>query len=293
VSGDVPIVLVTLAVIGLLGLTGVLVHRTRPASAPALTRLAATSRTSLRRLIAVFERRLPWGVAAALATLVPLVVALALTWAIGSVLTDAGDGAAAWIDYDVALFFADQRGPRLTSVYTAITYLGDTLFLLPVAVVVGLLWRRRRGDWLALTTLVGTYLGAAAIYNVGKVLAARARPGQTLRIHDEAGLAFPSGHATQAFSFYLMLALLLLTVLTTYAYRVAVVVLALSVATLVAISRLYLGAHWLTDVIAGAVLGASWAMLLWLVIEAAEQRRGRPLVGDIAPSASEDRARTG
>lgn len=283
-----PIVLVTLAVIGLLGLTGVLLHRTRTASAPALTRLAATARTSLRRLIGWLEQRMPWATAAALAMLLLLTVALAVTWAVGSALTGAGDGAAAWVDFDVALFFAEHRGPGLTPVYTAITHLGDTMFLLPVAVVVGLVWRRRRGDWLALTTLVSTYLGAAAIYNVGKVLAARARPGQTLRIHDEAGLAFPSGHATQAFSFYLVLALLLLTVVTAYAYRVAVVVSGLTVATLVAISRLYLGAHWLTDVIAGAVLGAGWAMLLWLVIEAAEQRRGRPLVGDVAPPPSED-----
>lgn len=284
-----PIVLVTLAVVGLLALGGVLVHRAGSASAPALARLAATARTDLRGLIGRLERRLPWHAAATLVTVALLTVALAATWAIGTTLADAGDGAAAWVDYDVALFFAEHRGGSLTAFYTVVTYLGDTSVLLPVAVAVGLAWRRWRGDWLALVALGGAYLGAVVIYNLGKLLAARARPGETLRIHDEAGLAFPSGHATQAFSFYVVLALLLLTVVTAYAHRVAVVVTGLQVATLVAVSRLYLGAHWLTDVMAGAVLGVGWAILLWLVIEAAEQRRGRPLRGDVAPSVAEDR----
>lgn len=286
-----PVVVITVVLLALALVAALVTFAAKERFQARRDRIAARLRRSLRRLIGRFERVVSWWPAAALAALTLLVVALAVTWLVGQGLavlaTDAGP---APLDLETAYLFAENRTDALTRFYTIITFLGDTSFIFPFVVVFGLGWRLRRGNWLGLGAMAGSYLGASAIYNAGKLLVARARPPEGLRIDPHAGFSFPSGHTTQAFAFYLMLAFVLLSVVTVWAYRVAIAFLAVTMGTLVGVSRVYLGAHWLTDILAGAVLGTGWALLLWLLIEAAEQRRGHPLTERVAPSPAEDLA---
>jgi undecaprenyl-diphosphatase len=76
--------------------------------------------------------------------------------------------------------------------------------------------------------------------------------------------SFPSGHSMMAAVTYLTLATLVARVLPTRALKIYVLTLAILVTLAVGISRVYLGVHWPTDVLAGWTAGAAWALAWWL-----------------------------
>ncbi|MBW3657720.1 MAG: phosphatase PAP2 family protein [Actinobacteria bacterium] len=201
---------------------------------------------------------IPARIVATFAVLLGL--ALGAGWLLVAAATP-GDGTA--LDVAVLEVFHRGRTPLRSSVWAAVTDAGDTLVIVPAAVAVGLAWRWHRHDWLGLRLLGGAVLGAMVLYSVAKAVVGRGRPGADYAFTLESGLAFPSGHASQASAFWIALALLLLHVVRGRVARVAVTAVSASVVVLVAVSRLYLGAHWVTDVIAGTVLGTAWAGALW------------------------------
>ena len=86
--------------------------------------------------------------------------------------------------------------------------------------------------------------------------------------------SFPSGHATGAAATYLTLGALLARFQPHRRLKVYLLALAVLLTVLIGLSRLYLGVHWPSDVLAGWTLGASWALLCWLVAWQL-QRRGQ------------------
>lgn len=103
----------------------------------------------------------------------------------------------------------------------------------------------------------------------------RARPTAALQVGGpDVGNAFPSGHATQTISFYGMLAVVLIVA---YAprRRWPLVIGAALVTLVVGASRLYLGVHWLTDVLGGYALGLAWLSFVMITSLLLEARRPR------------------
>jgi undecaprenyl-diphosphatase len=86
--------------------------------------------------------------------------------------------------------------------------------------------------------------------------------------------SFPSGHASGAAATYLTLGALLARFQRERHLKVYVLGLAVAVTVAVGASRVYLGVHWPTDVLAGWTLGAGWALLCWTVARLL-QRRGK------------------
>lgn len=204
-----------------------------------------------------------------------LLTLLAVVTAVGHLLRWVGRGNTTGLDRALLEVFHRGRLPWSSTVWSGITLLGDTVFLVTAALALGLLWRRRHGNWFALHLLGGAYLGAAALFNAAKRLVGRGRPAAELALHPETGMAFPSGHATDAAAFYVALALLAITLARSWRGRVVWASATAAVVLLVATSRLYLAAHWVTDVVAGTVLGTAWAAVVWLTLTSRQGPYGR------------------
>jgi membrane-associated phospholipid phosphatase len=193
-------------------------------------------------------------------TLTASVLALAgAGWAFGAVLQDvlAGDEGVL-LDGPVQRFLVAHREAWLTPLMRAATDLGAAAVLLVLVLLAGLAWWARTRNWRPLGLLAPAYLGAWLLSDTIKTLTHRARPPAAQAIGHWTGYAFPSGHTTKATATYGLL------VATTprWGGKVAGWTAALLLAGLVALSRLYLGASWLTDVLGAFSLGAAWLFAL-------------------------------
>jgi undecaprenyl-diphosphatase len=158
---------------------------------------------------------------------------------------------------DAMRSFAEGRVQALIEVARVVTWAGSGFLLVPLAVVCCLLLDRAglRREAIALALALG---GAMLISDLTKALTSRPRP-PVEHLQSVTGSSFPSGHATQASAFWISLTLALrATELPRAVVRVAPV-LALLLVLAVAWSRVYLGVHYPSDVIAGVVLGTGWS----------------------------------
>lgn len=190
---------------------------------------------------------------------------------------------AGWItgaDTATLRWFVEHRNGTATACARAITDIGSPVGVVAFAVIVSgvLAWRRRSA--LPAVFVLGTAGFAAAASTVTKYVVARARPPAILHLTAESDFAFPSGHTTGTTA--LVGAVLVVFVLTRPGYvRTAVAgVCAAGIVATVAATRLYLGVHWLTDVVGGAVLGTAVTLIattllvwLWPTVGAERSRR--------------------
>lgn len=196
------------------------------------------------------ESRLGPRSSAGLGLLLRLVLLILAAWAVGSVVPDRPD-------HPIADFIVHHRAAWLTPTMRLVTTLGSGATLAPVILVVGLALAARRRRWGPMVLLASAYLGSLAVYNAVKVLVGRPRPTGA-QVVVATGYAFPSGHAMQSAAVAGALAVLGCRATSRPAGRVAVWSVAALFGFLVGCSRLYLGVHWTSDVLAGWVLGAVW-----------------------------------
>ena len=143
-----------------------------------------------------------------------------------------------------------------------VTTLGSSAVLIPLVLIIGLWYRWRHHRPRPLALLGGAYGGSFLLSQAVKALTHRARPPAGLAVGHFGGYAFPSGHATEAAAVYGVLAFVVATGASPRRVRVAVWAGTVLLVTLIGITRLYLAAHWLTDVLAGWALGSAWALLI-------------------------------
>jgi len=161
-------------------------------------------------------------------------------------------------DLELVREVARQRSAELTLGAKVLTWAGSAFLLVPLALVccVVLVRAGLRREAVAVAVSLG---GAMLIYDVVKLLVSRPRP-PVEHLQAVSGSSFPSGHATQASAFWLSLVLAAHTARAAPPLtRLLGAATALLVAT-VAISRVYLGVHYASDVIAGVMLGTGWAL---------------------------------
>jgi len=164
-----------------------------------------------------------------------------------------------------------------------LTGFGDTWTLIAVAaMVIGfLLIQRKAGQALLVALALG---GGSLLSETLKALFARDRPPLAYRVVEVASESFPSGHAMLSAVTYLTLGVLLARVLPRRRLKAYVVGVAVLIALVVGLTRVYLGVHWLTDVVAGWCLGAAWAMACWLAAYAIERLRSSRRIADGPPA---------
>ena len=145
-----------------------------------------------------------------------------------------------------------------------ITALGSpAVALLVTAGVLGflLLSGKRHAAALTLAATAGAVLMTALL----KASIGRARPDVVPHLIHETSLSFPSGHSTLAAAVYLTLGALLARELSPLRMRVYVLSTAAVVVMLVGVSRVVLGVHYPTDVVAGWAAGLAWSLACWVV----------------------------
>jgi undecaprenyl-diphosphatase len=183
-------------------------------------------------------------------------------------------------DEIVLLAFRNPNNPAypigpawLQIMFRDITPLGGyaVVILISLAVIGYLLMDGKRGA--ALWVLVSVS-GGAALSNLLKFAIERPRPDLVARLVEVNTTSFPSGHATLAAVTYLTLGALLSRVEAQRRVKIYVLTVAVALTVLIGVSRIYLGVHWPTDVLAGWCVGAAWAMVCWR-IAVALQRSGK------------------
>lgn len=127
----------------------------------------------------------------------------------------------------------------------------------------------------ALVLLVAT-LGGTAISEGLKMGFNRPRPDLVAHVVETTSMSFPSGHAMLSAVTYLTLGALLAHAQERQRLRSYILGAAILVTLLIGVSRIYLGVHWPTDVLAGWCLGAAWAMLCWSIATWLTRRADRP-----------------
>ena len=164
---------------------------------------------------------------------------------------------------DSAIYHALQelRTVPGDTVMIAITELGDTTVVVAVTLIV-LLWLMWKRSWRTAAYWLIAIAGASALNSVIKVALHRARPGELLYSGWRA-FSFPSGHSTVNVVLYGFLAFLIAREIRP-AWRFVVVLGAATLIFLIAFSRIYLGAHWFSDVLGGLAFGWAWLALLGL-----------------------------
>lgn len=145
-----------------------------------------------------------------------------------------------------------------------LTALGSTvvLTLLTIFALGFLLLMRRAATAALLLVSIG---GGTLLSVLLKAYFERARPDVVPQLTDVASLSFPSGHAMLSAITYLTIAVILTRVTPSALQRAYIIGVAVAVTVLVGLSRLYLGVHYPSDVLAGWCIGATWALTCWLV----------------------------
>lgn len=177
------------------------------------------------------------------------------------------------VDARVAAWFHARAIPTLTRPMLLITNLHGTLgiTLLSLALALVLIWKRA-WDWLLVLALV--IPGGMLLNVLTKHAFGRARPSFADPILALPTYSFPSGHVAAATLLYGLLAAIIITRMDGWRWRAPVALLALLIVALVALSRVYLGAHYLSDVLAALAESTAWLALCLTAMHTLRHRRG-------------------
>ncbi len=213
-------------------------------------------------------------------TVVVMLLAAAGIWAFAELAGEVLEGDTVAADRALLLLLrapgnpADPLGPPwLEETGRDLTALGSTVVLaLLTLAVAAFLWLRglHGAAWL----LLGATLSGMLVSFALKDLFDRPRPDLVPHGMHVATASFPSGHSMMAAVVYLTLGVLLARVEPRLRLKLYVLSTAILLTLLVGITRIYLGVHWPSDVLAGWTIGAAWALASWLVARLL-QRSGR------------------
>ena len=205
--------------------------------------------------------------------LAAMLAVVAGTWGFVELLDEVKEGDTRQFDEWLVTWLRAHEGPAwLQEIGRDMTALGGVAVMGLVTLAVAgylLLIRRYHAMWLVLAATGG----GLVLSTVLKYVIARDRPALVEHKSMVYTSSFPSGHSMMAAVVYLTLGSLLARIMPGRVLKLYFLVLAMVLTVLVGVSRVYLGVHWPTDVLAGWCGGLVWALLCWLVARHL-QRRG-------------------
>ncbi len=163
----------------------------------------------------------------------------------------------------------------ITRLALGITQLGSSAGL-AIVVIGGLAWALTQGRWPAAVILVAAAAGAALAIALLKHHFMRLRPTAVEHLVTEDTWSFPSGHSLASAAVYLTLSVVLAQQVTSRKGQVALIAGAFLLSFLIGVSRIYLGVHYPTDVLAGWSAGTAWAIVCSAALVWWERASPRP-----------------
>jgi uncharacterized protein (TIGR03382 family) len=172
------------------------------------------------------------------------------------------DGVAG-LDHPVLAAGKSVRSPALDAVVTAYTDVGGTIGMPVLALTAAAVLAARRRSWTPVILIVAAGAGSLAMTIAGKRLIGRTRPDLSDAVPPyEYSASLPRGHSLTSVVIAGIVAYLIILRLKTARSRVLTAAAAAVFALTMGLSRVYLGHHWLTDVLAAWALGAAWLALV-------------------------------
>jgi undecaprenyl-diphosphatase len=225
--------------------------------------MAATDKPLLSRLLGSARREWP--------ILLTLLLAAGAFWGFIELADEVVEGETLAIDRAILLLLRDGADPKLMAgpgwfqeMMRDFTGLGGFGVLL-IATVAATGFLLLEGKWHAALLLIFAVLSGMLISTLLKAGFDRPRPDLVPHGSIVTSPSFPSGHSTLSAITYLTIGALIARFRPNPRVRVYVLVLAILVTFLVGISRVYLGVHWPTDVLAGWAVGSAWALMCWFL----------------------------
>jgi undecaprenyl-diphosphatase len=233
------------------------------------------------RVWTFLSRRFAAGEYLGLHLTVGLLLSLGALWLFGGIAEDViHHDPITTFDLTVANLLHEHANPTLTEVAKGVTLLGSPAFIVPWGLLAAVILLTRR-EYLTAAGWVAALLGGALLDGVLKQIFHRPRPTWDVPIIAAHGFSFPSGHAMGSLVAYGMLAYLVWRELDQAWGRVALAGGTLVLVLVIGLTRMYLGVHYFSDVIAGYAAGTVW---LTTCITGLEVVRRRPSAGAIPVS---------
>ncbi|MFT0546432.1 bifunctional DedA family/phosphatase PAP2 family protein [Allopusillimonas ginsengisoli] len=188
-------------------------------------------------------------------------ILIAASWVFGAIAEDVMTGdPITIIDRHIAQWLHAHAVPWLTQIMEMISLLHNTVGITIITLVFAAILLAKR-YWYWLLNLVLVVPGGMLLNVLMKHAFQRARPVFEQPLVSLSSYSFPSGHAAASTLFYGMLAAFIIANTSSWNRRVWTALLAFAMVSLVAFSRLYLGAHYLSDVLAALAEGLAWLAL--------------------------------
>jgi undecaprenyl-diphosphatase len=201
-----------------------------------------------------------------------------------------GEEASRILGADAAIlqFAVRLRQPWLNGLAMDLTAIGSPLVVALFTLTFGALLVVK-GDRRGATLLVGSSLASALLTVVVKNILERPRPDLAPRLVEVTGLSYPSGHSLASAAAYVTAALVVARHAPRLPERMGIVAFTGVIVLLIGASRVYLGVHYPSDVLAGILLGTAWALIMAAVLRRLDRSAsaGAPLVAALRPDPAE------
>lgn len=171
------------------------------------------------------------------------------------------------LDENIASYIIGIQSTKLTKIMTDITNIGRAYSLIAISLLLLFLIKDKRKPVMIIINLVSVFL----ISQIFKLIFRRPRPNGIFLAY-ATGYSYPSGHAMVSIAYFTFIAYLLCHIIKRKSLKLLTILLTSILICLIGFSRLYLGVHYFTDIIAGFSLGIAYLMIYLKIINSVKEK---------------------